>query len=68
MTPPGEVHSNPKVDRTVSLYGWVRGTYLRPKQPIHLLGKHEAPGSRHRLEAASHTACTQEWETSPSLS
>ena len=38
LTDPGLVHSNPKCDRTVSMYGYVRGTYLKPGQKMHILG------------------------------
>jgi ribosome biogenesis protein BMS1 len=38
LTDPALVHSNPKCDRTVSMYGYVRGTFLKPGQKIHILG------------------------------
>jgi len=38
MTHPGQVAANPVTDRTVALYGYVRGTNLKPGQNIHLAG------------------------------
>ena len=38
LTNPALIHDNPNVDRTLSLYGFVRGTYLKPTQRCHLLG------------------------------
>jgi len=38
LTHPSLVESNPKVDRRVVLYGWVRGTYLKPNQKVHWMG------------------------------
>lgn len=33
ITDPSEVQKNPKIDRTLSLYGFVRGTYLKKRMP-----------------------------------
>ena len=38
ITDPGIVSSNPLVNRTITFYGYVRGTYLKPTQKVHLLG------------------------------
>jgi len=38
ITNPAHVQANPNADRTISIYGYVRGTYLKPNQRIHLLG------------------------------
>ena len=38
LTPRELVKSNPKMDRTITVYGYLRGTYLRDKQPIHIPG------------------------------
>ena len=32
------IEANPLCDRTVALFGWVRGTYMKPNQRIHLMG------------------------------
>ena len=41
LTDPEELRQNPKVDRTVSLYGFVRGTHLKPRSAIHIPGTRE---------------------------
>lgn len=38
LTPRELVKSNPKMDRTITVYGYLRGTHLRDKQPIHIPG------------------------------
>jgi hypothetical protein len=38
MTHPGLIEANPVADRTVALYGYVRGTSLKPGQNIHVAG------------------------------
>ena len=38
LTDPEELRQNPKVDRNISLYGFVRGTYLKPHSAIHIPG------------------------------
>lgn len=38
LTPRDLVQANPKMDRTITVYGYVRGTHLRDKQPIHIPG------------------------------
>ncbi|KAI9016773.1 hypothetical protein DFJ74DRAFT_678236 [Hyaloraphidium curvatum] len=38
MTHPSMVKENPKMDRTVTLYGYVRGTNLRPSMKVHIPG------------------------------
>jgi ribosome biogenesis protein BMS1 len=32
------IDANPKCDRTITLYGWVRGTYLKPQHTVHVMG------------------------------
>ena len=32
------IEVNPVCDRTVALFGWVRGTYMKPNQRVHLMG------------------------------
>jgi hypothetical protein len=39
LTPPEMIRQNPKVDRTVSLYGFVRGMALNKTSSIHIPGK-----------------------------
>jgi len=38
LTPPALIHKNPKCDRTITLYGYVRGTHLKPGQNVHIAG------------------------------
>ncbi|KAJ1985733.1 Glycoside hydrolase 2 (Mannanase, beta-galactosidase) [Dimargaris cristalligena] len=38
LTDPALIHANPKVDRTVTLYGYLRGTNLKPNARVHLPG------------------------------
>jgi len=38
LTPPNVIDSNPKCDRAISLYGYVRGSYLKENSNCHLLG------------------------------
>ncbi|XP_023726998.1 ribosome biogenesis protein BMS1 homolog, partial [Cryptotermes secundus] len=38
LTPPELIRQNPKVDRTVSLYGFVRGMALNKMSSIHIPG------------------------------
>ena len=38
VTDPQLVEDNPKCDRTVSLYGYVRGTHIQSTQKLHLVG------------------------------
>ena len=34
MTDPQKVHDDDKCDRDVTMYGWVRGTYLKPQAKV----------------------------------
>lgn len=38
LTDPEELRQNPKCDRQVSFYGYVRGANIKPSSKIHLLG------------------------------
>ena len=38
LTSPETIRVNPKTDRKVSLYGWLRGTNMKNGQPIHIPG------------------------------
>ena len=38
LTDPEQVRVDPKCDRTVSLYGYLRGTYLKNKGQVHIPG------------------------------
>ncbi|KAF0313748.1 Ribosome biogenesis protein bms1 [Amphibalanus amphitrite] len=38
LTPAEEVRQNPKCDRRISMYGYVRGVPLKPDAPIHIPG------------------------------
>jgi len=38
MTDGDKIHENPKCDRDVTLYGYVRGTYLKPNGKVHIPG------------------------------
>lgn len=38
MTAPALVQADPLCDRTVALYGYVRGTHLKPAAAVHLIG------------------------------
>ncbi|KAI9911876.1 hypothetical protein PsorP6_009457 [Peronosclerospora sorghi] len=38
VTPPDEVQRNPMVDRRVTLYGYLRGTHLKPQMKVHIAG------------------------------
>ena len=42
LTSPDVVRRNPKSDRTVSLYGYVRGTHLKPNSAVHIPGQADA--------------------------
>lgn len=39
VTPPEEVRLNPKTDRSVCLYGYMRGIPLNKKSMVHVPGK-----------------------------
>ncbi|XP_059476244.1 ribosome biogenesis protein BMS1 homolog [Neocloeon triangulifer] len=43
ITPPEQVRQNPKVDRTLCLYGWVRGVPLNQKSSVHIPGSGDHP-------------------------
>lgn len=38
MTPPGRVQDDAACSRDITVYGYVRGSHLRPGMPIHLIG------------------------------
>ncbi|KAJ1970520.1 Glycoside hydrolase 2 (Mannanase, beta-galactosidase), partial [Dimargaris verticillata] len=38
LTPPDLVHEKPKVDRTITLYGYLRGTPLKTQSRVHIPG------------------------------
>jgi len=38
ITDPARIEANPKCDRTVAAFGFVRGTFLKPSQAVHFLG------------------------------
>ncbi|RUS90079.1 hypothetical protein EGW08_002121 [Elysia chlorotica] len=38
ITNPEDIRQNPKCDRTVSLYGYVRGTHMKTKSMVHIAG------------------------------
>lgn len=38
LTPPEDLLASAHCDRTVSLYGYVRGSYLKPRSTVHLAG------------------------------
>uniref|UniRef100_A0A7E4W936 Bms1-type G domain-containing protein n=1 Tax=Panagrellus redivivus TaxID=6233 RepID=A0A7E4W936_PANRE len=38
LTDPNEVRNNDRIDRNISLYGWVRGTHLKNESAVHLPG------------------------------
>lgn len=38
LTPRDLVQANPKMDRVITLYGYLRGTHLRDKQAVHVPG------------------------------
>lgn len=38
ITDPNDIDENPKCNRTVVVFGWVRGTYLKQNQNVHMLG------------------------------
>jgi ribosome biogenesis protein BMS1 len=38
ITDPNDVDENPNCDRSVVLYGYVRGTHLKPNMKVHLIG------------------------------
>ena len=39
ITNPENIRQNAKCDRTVSLYGFVRGTHMKQKSLVHIAGK-----------------------------
>lgn len=39
LTDPEAIRVDPKCDRTVSLYGYLRGTFLKNKGQVHIPGK-----------------------------
>lgn len=39
LTDPEKLRTDPKCDRTVSLYGYLRGTYLKNKGQVHIPGR-----------------------------
>ncbi|GFS24785.1 ribosome biogenesis protein BMS1 [Elysia marginata] len=38
ITNPEDIRQNPKCDRTVSMYGYVRGTHIKTKSMVHMAG------------------------------
>ncbi|EST08152.1 Elongation factor, GTP-binding domain protein [Kalmanozyma brasiliensis GHG001] len=38
LTPREDIRANPKADRTITVYGFLRGTHLRPSQRVHIPG------------------------------
>nr|CDI55667.1 probable BMS1-GTP-binding protein, required for distinct steps of 40S ribosome biogenesis [Melanopsichium pennsylvanicum 4] len=38
LTPREDIRANPKADRTITVYGYLRGTHLRPSQRVHIPG------------------------------
>ena len=38
LTDPEQLRQNPKTDRNISLYGFVRGTHLKPHSNVHIPG------------------------------
>jgi hypothetical protein len=38
ITDPNEVDENPDCDRSIVVYGYVRGTHLKPAMKVHLIG------------------------------
>lgn len=38
LTDPEQVRTDPKCDRTVSLYGYLRGAHLKNKSQVHIPG------------------------------
>ena len=40
LTDPEQMRQNPKCDRKVSLYGYVRGAHLKHNSRIHLIGEY----------------------------
>lgn len=38
ITHPNHIQQNPACDRSISFYGYVRGTHLRPGNKVHLIG------------------------------
>ncbi|TYZ64675.1 hypothetical protein PybrP1_006363 [[Pythium] brassicae (nom. inval.)] len=38
VTHPDEIQRNPSVDRTITLYGYLRGTHLKPGMKVHVAG------------------------------
>lgn len=39
LTDPEKIRTEPKCDRTVSLYGYLRGTHLKNKGQVHVPGE-----------------------------
>ena len=39
LTDPERIREDPKCNRTVSLYGYVRGTHLKDGSSVHMPGK-----------------------------
>ena len=46
LTNPERIRQNPKCDRTVSLYGYVRGVPLKKNTSIHIPGKWDYIGNK----------------------
>lgn len=40
LTNPEDVRQDPKCDRTVCLYGYLRGTFLKNKGQVHIPGEY----------------------------
>jgi ribosome biogenesis protein BMS1 len=43
ITDPNETDKNPDCDRSIVVYGYVRGTHLKPSQKVHLIGVGDFP-------------------------
>ncbi|KAM3592750.1 uncharacterized protein V6R79_024419 [Siganus canaliculatus] len=53
LTDPETVRTDPKCDRTVSLYGYLRGTYLKNKSQVHIPGTAAIYQSTHFKKVSS---------------
>lgn len=74
LTDPEKIRQDPKCDRTVSLYGYLRGTYLKNKGQVHIPGEQLVLGlpqpstlDTHRRTsaccAAPQVSGTSRWQT-----
>ena len=56
ITPVDDIRQNPKCDREIAVYGYLRGTKLKGSARVHIAGVGDATVSPRSCPSNSHTA------------